>query len=191
MNAFLSKNRKTTVYSLLVLSVTPIVTQAKDYKVEVLVFKNLIPSRATESHNYQEPRQMTSGSDVWAIEPTMLMSQAETLNKSSDYELMHHFSWGQEALRYAASATYTVAEPNFRGAIKVYADSLLFVNLDLDYDGYRMNEKRRLKLNERHFFDHPKFGILLQVSRLEKPVEPELESENSQKEPPLVLEQSR
>ena len=35
------------------------------------------------------------------------------------------------------------------------------------YLGYRMVEKRRLKLNERHYFDHPKFGLLVQVSRLE------------------------
>ena len=49
----------------------------------------------------------------------------------------------------------------------MYADQLLFTNIDLDHNGFRMKEKRRLKLNEKHFFDHPKFGLIMQVSRLE------------------------
>ena len=48
---------------------------------------------------------------------------------------------------------------------------LLFANLDIDFKGLRLKEKRRLKLNEKHYFDHPKFGILLQVSRLEEKTE--------------------
>jgi hypothetical protein len=36
-------------------------------------------------------------------------------------------------------------------------------------DGFRLAEKRRIKLDEKHFFDHPKFGVLMQVSRLEQP----------------------
>jgi len=142
---------------------------AKDYKVEVLVFENLNASRATESHNYQEPRKMRSGSSVWSLKPSMLLEQAEALRKSPSYELKHHYSWGQESLRYSQSATYDIAEPGLHGAIKIYAEQLLFVNIDLDYDGYRMDEKRRLKLDEKHFFDHPKFGLLVQVSRLPKP----------------------
>lgn len=169
---------------------TPI-TRAKDYKVEVLVFENLNPSRATESHHYKEPRTMSSKSSTWSLQPSMLLSQSAALSKSPNYDVLHHFSWGQKSLRYAASAAYTIAEPDVRGAIKVYADSLLFVNIDLDYDGYRMNEKRRLKLNQKHFFDHPKFGILLQVSRLEKPIEADPELESSKKETPLKLENSR
>lgn len=168
---------------------------AKDYMVEALVFKNLSPSQATESHNYKTPRVMPSKSSTWALEPSMLLDQSVALDKSGNYQLMHHFSWGQESLPYRTSATYNVAERSVRGAIKVYADNLLFVNLDLDYDGYRMNEKRRLKLNEKHFFDHPKFGILLQVSRLEKPQEveaqPESQAEPESNEEPVTLESSR
>ena len=53
----------------------------------------------------------------------------------------------------------------------MYADQLLFTNIDLDYKGFRLKENRRLKLNEKHFFDHPKFGLLMQVSRLETETE--------------------
>lgn len=33
--------------------------------------------------------------------------------------------------------------------------------------GYRLNQNRRIKLNEIHYFDHPKFGIIIQVSPYE------------------------
>ena len=39
------------------------------------------------------------------------------------------------------------------------------VNLDADY--VRLTDSRRIRLNELNFFDHPLFGILLQVSRID------------------------
>ena len=67
-------------------------------------------------------------------------------------------------------------EPSLKGWIKVYANSLLYVNLDLEMEGFRLTEKRRIKLDEKHFFDHPKFAVLMQVSRLEKPAEETVET---------------
>ncbi|GHA16945.1 hypothetical protein GCM10008090_28280 [Arenicella chitinivorans] len=145
----------------------PATTWSKDYKVEVLIFENNNPASATERHDYVAPEAMRSNSATWQIEPDMLVSDATAIDKASEYSLKHHLAWGQEALPYRSSATYTVLENDTKGYIKVYADDLLFVNLDLDYKGFRMEEKRRLKLNEKHFFDHPKFGVLLRVSRLE------------------------
>lgn len=37
----------------------------------------------------------------------------------------------------------------------------------LDIAGYRLNQNRRIKLNEIHYFDHPQFGIIIQVSPYE------------------------
>jgi len=143
---------------------------AKDYKVEVLIFENLNASTATESHAYEAPERMKSGSSAWVIEPTMLNDEAISIENSQDYLLKHHYSWGIKSLPYQDSANYNVVETDSQGYIKVYADQLLFTNIDLDYKGFRLKENRRLKLNEKHFFDHPKFGLLMQVSRLiEKP----------------------
>ena len=141
-------------------------TYAKGYMVEVLVFENNNPSVATESSQYKEPREGKSRSQTWALEPTMLLEEAESIERSSKYKLLHHLSWGVESLPYEKSANYSVIEQDIRGWIKVYAEQLLFANIDVDFSGYRMTEKRRLKLNEKHFFDHPKFGLLMQVSRL-------------------------
>ncbi len=140
---------------------------AKDYKVEVIVFEHLTEHSAFEPSLYSEPVEMPSNADTWKIPPTMLNEEAQVLQRSEDYRLINYFSWGQEALPYSESAAYEIKLNNLNGWIKVYAGHLLFSNIDLDFDGYRMTQKRRLKLNEKHFFDHPKFGILMQVSRLE------------------------
>jgi len=41
----------------------------------------------------------------------------------------------------------------------------LYINQEADY--VRLQESRRIKLNELHYFDHPLFGVILQVSRIE------------------------
>jgi len=141
---------------------------AKDYMVEVLVFKNNNNSAATESHKYVAPKESRSASKTWVLEPTMLVDEAEKIKRSPNYTLMHHYSWGQKTLPFRTSANFRVVEQEINGWVKIYAEQLLFANIDLDYLGFRMNEKRRLKLNEKHFFDHPKFGLMVQVSRLQK-----------------------
>lgn len=169
---------------------------AKDYKVEVLLFDNNNPSKVTESHDYQAPKPMRSNSQTWELEPSMLLDAAGALKKSSEYRLRNHYSWGQNALPYQRAASFSVAERDTQGFIRVYADNLLFVNIDLDHKGFRLSEKRRLKLNEKHFFDHPKFGVLIQVSRLEPEAEEKSQEQSEQGREPensktSLLERSR
>lgn len=172
----------------MILALSP-VASAKDYMIEVLFFDNNNASQASESHDYMAPKPMRSAADTWVLEPSMLLEEADKLQASSEYQLHHHLSWGQEALPYEKSAAYTVIERDVKGYIKVYADRLLFANIDIDYKGFRMQEKRRLKLNEKHFFDHPKFGVLMQVSRL--PATTEGDEEEILEENAVELESSR
>jgi len=96
----------------------------------------------------------------------MLVKEARALRESPDYHVLHYYSWGQKTLPSSEAAVFSIAETDLSGWVKVYAKTLLFANLDLDLDGYRMTENRRLKLDEENYFDHPKFGVLLRVSRL-------------------------
>ena len=162
----LSRNSFSAILTL-VLYLLCTVSEAKDYKIEVLIFQNQEAQLAYENKDYTEPTVLETDAVTWPLEPSMLLEQAEALRVSKQYLLLQHLSWGQESLPLSLSAAYAVQEVDVRGWIKIYAKDLLFANLDLDYQGYRMFEKRRLKLNEKHFFDHPKFGVLLQVSRLE------------------------
>jgi len=51
-------------------------SNAKDYKVEVLLFDNNNPSKVTERHAYIAPKAMRSGSDTWVLEPSLLNESA-------------------------------------------------------------------------------------------------------------------
>ena len=76
--------------------------------------------------------------------------------------------------------------PAIEGSLQLFENRLLFVDLDLrnEIDNndsgllnvdsaqaiqnsgtFRIQEKRRVKLNEIHYFDHPFFGALVRVSR--------------------------
>lgn len=138
---------------------------AKDYQVEAILFANNEGHTAFESSHYQPIANLTSEAETWPLRPTLLLDEARAINGSQNYTLLAHHSWGQEALPTSEAAIFSVADRDTRGWIKVYASHLLFANLDLDFNGYRMIEKRRLKLNEKHYFDHPKFGVYLTVSR--------------------------
>jgi hypothetical protein len=161
---------------------------AKDYKVEVLIFENLQEQTALESYQYQEIEDLSSSAELWPIEPRMLLDEVERLDVSEDYQLLYYYSWGQESLPVSESGAMNVLETFMRGWVRIYAGHLLFINLDLDYNGYRLTEKRRIKLDEKHFFDHPKFGVLIQVSRLEPEEEDSIvEAEELGAHPDLLL----
>lgn len=162
------KNNKIGVFMACFLAYFALIPLAfgKDYKIEAIIFEHNNPGQIMESSQYQPPRLLASEESTWAVPISMLKEQADAIKRSSNYRFLHHLSWGQQALPYSKSAVYSVAEQDIHGFIKVYANQLLFANIDLEFDGFRLSEKRRLKLNERHYFDHPRFGVLLRVSRL-------------------------
>lgn len=63
--------------------------------------------------------------------------------------------------------------PQAEGIVRVKIGRLLHVDLDFLYyhagTPVRLTETRQLKLNELHYFDHPLFGVILQVSPYELP----------------------
>lgn len=59
-----------------------------------------------------------------------------------------------------------------QGTAKLEIDRFMFIELDFIYDHeefgiVQLNEKRRIKLNELNYFDHPLFGILTLVSPID------------------------
>jgi len=155
------------MFTAVFLSLLTSAAYAKNYKIEVIVFENLSASQAPQNFEYQNLEELPNPDKLWPIKPTMLLDSAKDIKNSAKYRVLHHLSWGQKALPLSQSASFNVTEENVSGRIKVYAGQLLFANLNLNFNGYQINEKRRIKLNERHFYDHPKFGVLMQVSRLE------------------------
>ncbi|MGR8918061.1 MAG: CsiV family protein [Gammaproteobacteria bacterium] len=88
----------------------------------------------------------------------------------------------------AAVEPATALERRIEGIASIKVSRLLHIDLDfLYYDGagepVRLTETRRLKLREIHYFDHPSFGLLVQVSPWAPPnlaatVDPDAEPED-------------
>ena len=117
------------------------------------------------------------------------------LRRGGKYRPLLHASWLQpESGRVrgvfvsapAAAATPDLAAPDLErvmGSVRLRVTRFLHVDLNLAYwpgaappgmaeaggpeqaDHVRLQESRKIKLNEVHYFDHPLFGALLQVSR--------------------------
>ena len=59
-----------------------------------------------------------------------------------------------------------------QGVVKLEIDRLMFLELEFIYDHYllgimQLKEKRRIKLNELNYFDHPFFGVVTLVSPID------------------------
>jgi Peptidoglycan-binding protein, CsiV len=55
------------------------------------------------------------------------------------------------------------------GAVALQRGQYLFLGVDIDYQAapgmtFGLREKRRIKFGERHYFDHPAFGVIAQVT---------------------------
>lgn len=112
---------------------------------------------------------------------------------SGGYELLHAAAWRQpgygvvgarrvyigdadEIVRVGPGGNPAPGVPRVAGTVAIKVARLLHVEVDLvyDHDGQpvRLQETRRVKLRETHYFDHPLFGVLVQVAPFALPEAP-------------------
>ena len=147
------------------LSMSNAVFASGNYHVEVIVFDNINSETKASSFSNQPPATLPSNGEIWNASTAYLNNYASRLRNSSFYNVLQHTAWGQTSAGYNSSAAKQLSSNGMAGSIKVYATSLLFAQLDINFRGHRIKESRRLKLNEVHYFDNTSFGILLRVSR--------------------------
>jgi hypothetical protein len=96
------------------------------------------------------------------------------LQRAAGYRVLAHGAWSADVPAngsVAARVDDVLPASGLSGTIAVQRGQYLFVRLDLDYapvEGgvIRMRERRRVKFNERHYFDHPALGVIAVVSPL-------------------------
>jgi hypothetical protein len=136
----------------------------------------------------------TPTSDPQIEEPALSFVQTGTLEKiiadlhdSARYNLLKQLAWIQSAISKNDAPVVSIGDQStLSGQVRFYARTLLFIELELRFNQplknipnttvpyssrfyqtpvYTIKETRRLKLNEIHYFDHPRFGALVKVSR--------------------------
>lgn len=133
-----------------------------NYHVEVVIFKH---NGSAAGQNLEPIIDIPNFSATWPHRNVYLNSFASKISASPEYQLITHTSWGQKSASYNESGAKQFTENNISGFIKVFAKQLLIVDLNLNFQGHLLKERRRLKLDEIHYFDNAGFGVLMQVSR--------------------------
>jgi hypothetical protein len=159
-----------------------------NYDVEVLVIENrLADLEGAESLAHTVPASLIAeiaGAEVAGLpqDDGGLTEAGRRLEKDGRFRVLAHKRWSQTA--DAKSATKPVrindAAQRLDGVLRFYLSRFLHVDMELVLkDGvggspgeplaYHLNEHRRVRTQETHYFDHPKFGVLLRVTQAGKP----------------------
>ncbi len=162
---------------------------AKTYRVEIIAFKNNDTPENTETFpNYPALPEYKNALELLASDETltnymMLPRDQLTLNRDENliqkkerYELLFHYGWlQQQNEEFTVHLQSDLSDSaQLEGTIKIKRGYYYNVALNLDLQPktigpkqhFVLSTKRNLKNKEMHFIDHPKFGVILQITTL-------------------------
>ncbi|MEW6329853.1 MAG: CsiV family protein [Pseudomonadota bacterium] len=160
------------------------------YEIEVVVFENRLSGleggelwrRAPEKPaDAKTDERISAGGKPPA--DSGLAPAVAALEKSGRHPVLAHLRWKQSAEAKSVSKPVKIAGAGggLDGSLRFYLSRFLIVEMNLGlreaqsggaFSGspgngvvvYSLNEPRRIKVSETHYFDHPKFGALVRVS---------------------------
>jgi hypothetical protein len=100
----------------------------------------------------------------------------ETMRRSRAYQPLAHIGWTQpgfarNAAKYLSVSTLVPASSGLQGQIALSRGRYLHLTLDLVLDSqadssqrYVLRQTRRMRSNERHYIDSPKFGVIALIT---------------------------
>jgi hypothetical protein len=154
------------------------------YHVEILIFEGKGP-KDEGIDGVMPPRALTelepqvSGDEVGRVlasrsgSALQLSGLRERLAQRG-YTVLAHSGWTQTASEWGTRAGIAldelgIAVPGLEGALVLERGNLLHFGMHLDYtDGtgqsYQLSELRRIRFNERNYYDNPGIGVIAMVS---------------------------
>lgn len=108
-----------------------------------------------------------------------LTAIADTLRRSRNFQPLAHFGWTQpgyprDVAKYLPINSMVPAGSGLRGQIALSRGRYLHLTVDLVYDApgaagessqrFVLRQTRRMRSNERHYLDHPRFGVIAIVT---------------------------
>lgn len=146
---------------------------AARYSVEILVFQQ--PGSAPPAASVMTvPRAQAPAGRVEVLPASewQLGTLQGGLKRSAGYRVLGHGAWSATVPAngsLAARIEEVLPGSPLSGAVTVQRGQYLFLRVELDFatpEGrvYQLRERRRIKFNERHYFDHPAIGVIAVVS---------------------------
>ena len=158
------------------------------YDIEVLVFENSQPG-LEGGEAWKELRKELGDIEQTATPegapaPDSVLSQAAgALERGGQHRILVHKRWQQNADAKSATTPLRLQSANneLDGTLRFYLSRFLHVELNLALQdpratggvkAFQLNEHRRVRPQEIHYFDHPRLGALVRVTAVGKPEAP-------------------
>ncbi len=173
--------KKTKILLLIILAVLCLNVSASEqlYKIELVIFSQTMLNTEEFEQTQSKiswPNRVFNLSSLKNLnsENMNLSGIVKKLKRSQSYRPLMHVGWYQKAAKNSMSDAVKISnsEGTINGFLRVQRGHLVYMIADIEYTPesvvYRINEKRRFKLNEIHYLDHPEFGILVRISPVKK-----------------------
>lgn len=152
------------------------------YQIELFVFEQGVQSTAISQQTeslIQWPTALTELSGIQQTEHKLLKDGAEALLTKPSYRQILHNAWVQTTGPGGAILPMHIKSEDGRldGFIHLRNGQPFELIVDLEKQAlqmdnrgkrylYRIYEKRPVKMNELHYLDNPKFGVLVQINAI-------------------------
>ena len=162
-----------------------------EFDVEIIVVRNLSPDDIERRlPSLEQPPEADGEPAAEAPRPKLRRFPAlrtgelrlgavnERLLRSEGWSPILHFGWRQPAESREEAGAMSVAGNRLgaavTGTVRLSLDRFLRLEVDLELDPatgelYAMDQGRRLRSGQVHYFDHPQFGVIAVVNRAPEP----------------------
>ncbi len=128
------------------------------YQMEILIFAQ----GEGDGRDIVEPIEGGVPPELLPKSRYRLSGAERVLSRAKGYHPLLHLAWKQPL-----SQSTRIEGAGIEGVIRLYRAQGLWVDIRLLFeDRYYLKAKRKVRLNEIHYFDHPRFGVLLWVEAL-------------------------
>lgn len=165
------------LFSPLSVSTAP-AAEEKFYQVDVLVFAR--DDSAADNEQFPPPRELPFAETIEPGESpeSRLAGAAAELSRSGRMRVLAQRSWIQGTEEKKTAKPARIRTDVLDGTVQFYVSRFLHVEVNMQLrdralpdTAYRIEERRRIKSQEINYFDHPRFGVLLQVTPIKSQAE--------------------
>lgn len=145
------------------------------YQIELLIFAQDMPDSEVFDQIQSEikwPGQVDELHSNNVLPPSKRMMNAmySDLSRSFDYKPLLHIAWVQAIPASGRSEAFRVQDGRngLDGYIQFNQNNDLKLTVDLEFQPepdrfFHLRETRKIRQNEEHYFDHPKFGVVAKI----------------------------
>ena len=171
--------RKLVFVTTLITAILSLTAQANErtFQIDVLVFSqdtNTTEDLSAPSPTFNWPNRLIrpgqqSTEKVNALSSSLL-NAATTLKRKPQYSVLKHISWTQRIGADKTGRSVKIDSREIKGFVQLKRGHTLHLNIGMEYQNpyaentFTISEQRRILLNQKHYFDHPRFGVIVSIT---------------------------